>query len=114
MRGFRGHDGRDDSRHDGRDDSRHNGRGGRHGRYGSRRGWGAAGATEGRPSRRRTAGPLLVWWLLVTVLLWIPGKALAQPVTAWGCAVSAVLLIAVGEVGEGVRRRLRRRVRRAA
>ncbi|GHI85744.1 hypothetical protein ACWGF3_07745 [Streptomyces xanthophaeus] len=104
MRGFRGHDGRDDN-------SRHNGR---RGRYGSRKGWGAAGATEGWLSRRRTAGPLLVWWLLVTVLLWIPGKALAQPVTAWGCAVSAVLLIAVGEAGEGVRQRLHRRVRRAA
>ncbi|MFG2749705.1 hypothetical protein [Streptomyces xanthophaeus] len=110
MRGFRGHDGRDDSRHD----SRHNGHNGRHGRYGSRRGWGAAGATEGWLSRRRTAGPLLVWWLLVTVLLWVPGKALAQPVTAWECAVSAVLLMAVGEAGEGVWQRLRRRVRRAA
>ncbi|MEU9106060.1 hypothetical protein AB0D54_17210 [Streptomyces xanthophaeus] len=91
MRGFRGHDGRDDSRHNGRHDSR--------------KGGGAARATESRRPRRRTAGSLL---------LWIPGKALAQPVTAWGYAASAALLIAVGEAGEGVRQRLRRRVRRAA
>ncbi|MFD9047909.1 hypothetical protein [Streptomyces zaomyceticus] len=61
---------------------------------------------------RRQAGSLLVWWAVVTLVLVLLGAALGQPVTLVGCGASAVLLIALGEAGNGLRQRLRHRVRR--
>ncbi|WP_426570093.1 hypothetical protein [Streptomyces canus] len=52
------------------------------------------------------------WWVLLALALWLLGKALGQPTSLAACAASAALLVAVGEVGEGLRRRLRARRRR--
>lgn len=68
---------------------------------------------SGIRSWRRQARSLLVWWALVTLVLVLLGAALGRPVTLVGCGASAVLLIAVGEVGNGLRQRLRHRARRA-
>ncbi|WP_371591746.1 hypothetical protein [Streptomyces virginiae] len=62
---------------------------------------------------RRQAGSLLAWWAVVTLVLVLLSAALSQPVTLVGCGVSAVLLIAVGEAGNGLRQGLRQRTRRA-
>ncbi|MGW0393510.1 hypothetical protein ACWDYJ_21985 [Streptomyces sp. NPDC003042] len=61
---------------------------------------------------RRSVWSLLVWWAAVTLVPVISGAALGQPVTLVGCGASAVLLIAVGEAGNGLRQRLRHRTRR--
>lgn len=79
-------------------------------------------ATGGHPGRRclvsgirnwrRRAGSLLAWWAVVTLVLVLSSTALGRPVTFVGCGASAVLLIAVGEAGNGLRQRLRHRTRR--
>jgi hypothetical protein len=50
--------------------------------------------------------------VLLALALWLLGKALGQPTALATCAASAALLAAVGEVGEGLRRRLKARRRR--
>ncbi|MFD4240595.1 hypothetical protein ACFWP3_03175 [Streptomyces sp. NPDC058525] len=62
---------------------------------------------------RRQTGSLLVWWAVVTLVLVLLSAALGRPVTLVGCGASAVLLIAVGEAGNGLKQRLRHRTRRA-
>ncbi|MFB6518473.1 hypothetical protein [Streptomyces sp. NPDC056401] len=62
---------------------------------------------------RRQTGALLAWWAVVTLVLVLLSAALGRPVTLVGCGASAVLLIAVGEAGSGLRQRLRHRTRRA-
>ncbi|QES01870.1 hypothetical protein [Streptomyces venezuelae] len=57
-------------------------------------------------------GSLLVWWAIVTLVLVLLSAVTSQPVTLVGCGASAVFLIAVGEAGNGLRQRLRRRTRR--
>ncbi|MFG2957920.1 hypothetical protein ACGF5O_29925 [Streptomyces sp. NPDC048291] len=52
---------------------------------------------------------LAVWWLLLALVLWLLGKALGQPASAVQCAASAAFLVALGEAGDGVRRRWRSR-----
>ncbi|MFD6972871.1 hypothetical protein [Streptomyces sp. NPDC059949] len=49
----------------------------------------------------------------MTLVLVLSSAALGRPVTLVGCGASAVLLIAVGEAGNGLRQRLRHRTRRA-
>lgn len=61
---------------------------------------------------RRQVGSLLVWWAVLTLVLVLLSAALSRPVTLVGCGASAVLLIAVGESGNGLRQRLRHRTRR--
>lgn len=60
------------------------------------------------PRRRRTAWSLLVWWLPLALLLWLIGKAVDQPASLLRCAASAALFAAVGELGDRLRRHLRR------
>ncbi|MEH0419960.1 hypothetical protein [Streptomyces sp. B21-083] len=45
------------------------------------------------------------WWITVTLLLWLLGMALGQPVRLAGCAASAAVLVAIGETGDWLRRR---------
>ncbi|MFD1661288.1 hypothetical protein ACFSL4_24540 [Streptomyces caeni] len=54
---------------------------------------------------RRLALSLTVWWLLITLALWLLGQALDQPAAPTACAASAGLLVAVGEAGDWLRRR---------
>ncbi|MCX5409902.1 hypothetical protein OHA37_39445 [Streptomyces sp. NBC_00335] len=58
------------------------------------------------------AGSLLVWWAVLALILMLLSVALSQPVTLVGCGASAVLLIAVGEAGNGIRQSLLHRARR--
>ncbi|MGW3647814.1 hypothetical protein [Streptomyces sp. NPDC000878] len=46
-----------------------------------------------------------MWWVTVTLALWLLGMALGQPVRLAGCAASAALLVAIGEAGDWLRRR---------
>ncbi|GAA1549451.1 hypothetical protein GCM10009730_67980 [Streptomyces albidochromogenes] len=48
---------------------------------------------------------LAVWWLLIAMTLWVVGKIADQPASLPACAVSAALLVAVGEAGDWLRRR---------
>ncbi|MBT2369520.1 hypothetical protein J7E88_30655 [Streptomyces sp. ISL-10] len=50
-------------------------------------------------------GQWIAWWALVTAAFWLLGKVLDQPTSLIGCAASAVLVIAVGEFGDRLRRR---------
>ncbi|MFC9259338.1 hypothetical protein ACFT25_05905 [Streptomyces hydrogenans] len=61
---------------------------------------------------RRQAGSLLVWWAVVTLVLVLLSATVGRPVALVGCGASAVLLIAVGEAGNGLRQRLRHMTRR--
>ncbi|MFF2573563.1 hypothetical protein [Streptomyces sp. NPDC058084] len=45
--------------------------------------------------------------VLLALALWLLGQALDRPASLAACSASAALLIAVGEVGDGLRRRLR-------
>ncbi|MFD5569453.1 hypothetical protein [Streptomyces cadmiisoli] len=54
--------------------------------------------------KRRAVWSVTAWWMLLTVTLWLLGKATEQPATLAGCAASAALLVAIGEIGEGLRR----------
>jgi hypothetical protein len=62
-------------------------------------------------TRRRWRFVLSVtaWWVLLALALRLLGKALDQPTSLAACTASAALLVAVGEIGEGLRRRLRAR-----
>ncbi|MEV8312455.1 hypothetical protein AB0P36_35575 [Streptomyces flavidovirens] len=51
------------------------------------------------------ARSVTAWWITVTLALWLLGMALDQPVHLVGCAVSAALLVAIGEAGDWLRRR---------
>ncbi|WP_149830421.1 hypothetical protein [Streptomyces tailanensis] len=59
----------------------------------------------GRP--RRFALSVAAWWMLLALVLWLLGRALDQPASFAACAASAALLVAVGEIGDGLRRRRR-------
>ncbi|WP_405985720.1 hypothetical protein [Streptomyces sp. NBC_00872] len=48
---------------------------------------------------------LVAWWVVVTMLLWLLGKLFGQSVNLIGCAATAVLVIAIGETGDWLRRR---------
>lgn len=56
--------------------------------------------------RRRFVRSVIVWWMLLTLTLWLVGKALDEPASLTACAASAALLVTVGEIGDGLRRRL--------
>ncbi|MER6999185.1 hypothetical protein [Streptomyces sp. NPDC000410] len=58
---------------------------------------------------RRFALPVTAWWMLLALALWLLGKALDQPASLAACAASAALLVAVGEAGDWLRRRITRR-----
>ncbi|WP_327370548.1 hypothetical protein [Streptomyces sp. NBC_01217] len=62
--------------------------------------------------RWRSVWSVTAWWVLLALALWLLGKTLVQPPSLAACAASAALLVTVGEVGEGLRRRLRARRRR--
>ncbi|GAA2656627.1 hypothetical protein GCM10010425_84380 [Streptomyces spororaveus] len=66
---------------------------------------------SGTRNWRRPLGSFLGWWAVVTLVLVLSTVALGRPVTLVGCGASAVLLIAVGEAGNGLRQRLRHRTR---
>ncbi|WP_432164963.1 hypothetical protein [Streptomyces sp. bgisy031] len=61
--------------------------------------------------RWRFVWSVTVWWVLLALALWLLGKTLDQPTSLAACAGSAALLVAGGEVGDGLRRRLRARRR---
>ncbi|MGW1044107.1 hypothetical protein [Streptomyces sp. NPDC002547] len=58
---------------------------------------------------RRFVVSLAVWWLLLALVLWLLGKAFDQPASAAQCATSSAFLVALGEIGDCVRRRWRTR-----
>jgi hypothetical protein len=62
---------------------------------------------------RRFVCSVTAWWMLLSLALWLLGKALDQPASLAACAASAALLVAVGEVGDGLRRRLATRRHRS-
>ncbi|KOV71876.1 hypothetical protein ADL00_06945 [Streptomyces sp. AS58] len=59
--------------------------------------------------KRRAVWSITAWWMLLTITLWLLGRATTQPATLTGCAASAALLVAVGEAGHGLHRRLQAR-----
>lgn len=61
----------------------------------------------GRRRVRRLVISLTVWWALIAFALWLVGKALDQPATLVQCAASSAFLVAIGEVGDWLRRRWR-------
>ncbi|APU43438.1 hypothetical protein [Streptomyces sp. TN58] len=62
-----------------------------------------------RRSRLLPSWPLVAWWATLTAVLWLAGMAVGQPASIPGCAASAALLAAVGEVGDRARRRWKQR-----
>ncbi|MFJ8533590.1 hypothetical protein [Streptomyces sp. NPDC093591] len=54
---------------------------------------------------RRFVWSVTAWWMLLALALWLLGKVLEQPASLVACAASAALLVAIGEVGDGLRRR---------
>ncbi|WP_370417632.1 hypothetical protein AB8O64_02520 [Streptomyces sp. QH1-20] len=56
--------------------------------------------------RRRFVWSVTAWWMLLTLILWLVGKALDQPASLAACAACAALLVLVGEIGDGLRRSL--------
>ncbi|MFJ7779267.1 hypothetical protein [Streptomyces yangpuensis] len=52
------------------------------------------------------------WWGLVTAALWLGGLLLGQSASLSGCALGALLVIAIGEIGDRVRRAWRTTRRR--
>lgn len=50
-------------------------------------------------------GRWVEWWALATTVFWLLGKVLDQPTSLPGCAATAVFVIAVGELGDRLRRR---------
>ncbi|NUO47087.1 MAG: hypothetical protein HOV82_34250 [Streptomyces sp.] len=56
---------------------------------------------------RRAIASVVLWWAGLTLLLWLGGRAAGQPTVLARCAASAVLLVAVGEAGDWLRRRWR-------
>jgi hypothetical protein len=72
------------------------------------RGLRGAPATEGRrvsgaTNRRRVIASVILWWAVLTLVLWLLSRASSQPAGLAGCAASAVLLVAVGEAGDWLR-----------
>ncbi|MFF7535297.1 hypothetical protein ACFZB2_40525 [Streptomyces bobili] len=61
------------------------------------------------PTRlRRLIWSLTAWWLLLTMGLWLLGRATDQSASPVACAASAAFLLAVGEAGDWLRRRWHR------
>ncbi|MFE0579709.1 hypothetical protein [Streptomyces sp. NPDC058874] len=44
------------------------------------------------------------WWGLVTLVLWLVGLLLGQSAPLSGCALGALAVIVIGEIGDRVRR----------
>lgn len=55
---------------------------------------------------KRFVWSVAAWWIVLSLALWLLGKALDEPASLAACAASAALLVVVGEVGDGLRRRL--------
>ncbi|MEV4231205.1 hypothetical protein AB0J81_29780 [Streptomyces bobili] len=60
--------------------------------------------TPTRPTRLIRS--LIAWWLLLTTGLWLLGRATEQSASPTACAASAAFLLALGEAGDWLRRRL--------
>ncbi|MFD4733095.1 hypothetical protein ACFWOY_21025 [Streptomyces sp. NPDC058423] len=46
-----------------------------------------------------------LWWASLTLVLWLLSWAAGRPASLARCAASALLLVAVGEAGDWLRRR---------
>ncbi|MCP9946590.1 hypothetical protein LUX12_20275 [Streptomyces somaliensis] len=64
--------------------------------------------TRGR-SWRRGIGSVGLWWITLALALWLLGRTTGQSTDLLRCAASAALLVAVGELGDWLRRRRRAR-----
>ncbi|MEU3091371.1 hypothetical protein ACWCQ0_41950 [Streptomyces massasporeus] len=62
-----------------------------------------------RRRQRRFALSVAAWWMLLALGLWLLGTALDQPASLAACIASAALLVAIGEAGDWLRRRITRR-----
>ncbi|MEU8986915.1 hypothetical protein AB0C98_10745 [Streptomyces sp. NPDC048558] len=56
---------------------------------------------------RRAIVSVVLWWGGLSLSLWLLSRAAGQPTVPARCAASAVLLVAVGEAGDWLRRRWR-------
>ncbi|MFJ3927023.1 hypothetical protein [Streptomyces sp. NPDC090022] len=56
------------------------------------------------PRAMRVLAWAAAWWGLVTGVLWLGGRLLGQSASLSGCALGALLIIVVGEIGDRVRR----------
>lgn len=61
----------------------------------------------GKQSLLRLAVSLVVWWMLIAVIFWSLGAMLDQPASLAQCTASSAFLVAIGEVGDWLRRRRR-------
>ncbi len=67
-------------------------------------------ATATRTSRaRREAVPILAWWAVLTLVLWLLGHATGHPAGLAPSAASAALMAVIGETGDWARRRWKAR-----
>ncbi|MFI5887462.1 hypothetical protein [Streptomyces sp. NPDC051554] len=66
----------------------------------------------GRQRLRRLVVSLVVWWMLIALILWLLGTMLGQPASLAQCTASSAFFVAVGEVGDWLLRRRRRRAGR--
>ncbi|WP_406861032.1 hypothetical protein ABZO31_11430 [Streptomyces sp. HUAS MG47] len=53
-----------------------------------------------------TAWSVTAWWMLLTLFLWFLGTVFDQPASLAAYAASAALMVAIGEAGDWLRRRL--------
>ncbi|MGW3649423.1 hypothetical protein [Streptomyces sp. NPDC000878] len=60
-----------------------------------------------RPRLTRLAFSLTVWWMLLSLALWLLGRALDQPASLGQCTASAAFFVVLGETGDWLRRRWR-------
>ncbi|MEU9284830.1 hypothetical protein AB0D57_08880 [Streptomyces sp. NPDC048275] len=71
----------------------------------------------GTAHRWRLTWSIALWWLLLALILWLLGTALGESASVTRCTASAALLVAIGELGDWLRRRWwadhTRRVRRS-
>nr|WP_202486315.1 hypothetical protein [Streptomyces sp. SID4985] len=51
---------------------------------------------------------LLVWWPAAGLALWLLGLAFGRPAPLLGCVLAGLFFGAIGELGDWVRRRVRR------
>ncbi|MFK0222316.1 hypothetical protein ACIQWN_29505 [Streptomyces vinaceus] len=65
--------------------------------------------TTNRPSRAKEAASIALWWGALTVVLWGVSALAGPEASPVGCAAGAVLLTAIGETGDRLRRRRRAR-----
>ncbi|GHH45213.1 hypothetical protein [Streptomyces candidus] len=60
--------------------------------------------TESR-SWQRGIGSVGLWWIMLTLVLWPLSRSTGQLTDIPRCAASAALLVAVGELGDWLRRK---------